>query len=108
MTNFAALVDPEKLDSIAHGRRGKLAEEWQSMHVGLLNSGAPKIVSKKKRRLCMEAERCVCRDGSRGPYWMAIKIQKAFGDFKKDVGPNRFKAIIKDGRVVCKVTWQEL
>ena len=106
-TTYAARVEPARVDSLVSGQLGKHAATWKSTHVGVMHSPLPPLISKAQRRICQEAERCVCKGDGRVALRFAVKLQACFGDSAKKIGTKAFGEMTQDAKLVCRLQWQD-
>lgn len=105
---FSQPARPKELDAIvAEQQIGKLSKQWSARHYGISDATLPRIRSAPKRRLCHEAERCVCRGNNKDLFFVASKLQNALLACKRAVGEKTWNLRMKNCDLVCCVSWQD-
>ena len=104
---FEAAVPPQQLDEAISNAVQMKASAWDMGHTGILHAPLPKLTCPVKRRLCHEAQRCVCTGGGHNLYWWAVNLQSAGLKAKKTFGVKAFSALLHSSDLVCCFSWSE-
>ena len=100
--HHAYAARPLELDAcVAQSSLIRMSTEWGCRHVGILGSALGEMkIPKAVRRICQEAEGCVCKGEGRALLTFARKWQDAFKVWKDAVGEKAWALAARQGYLV--------